>query len=243
VAAVRRLQTEAYPHVFLTNSTQRSKGWILATLARLGFEVPADRFVTAAEAAGDVLAERGYHRVGWLCVPELAEDIPQVEPVLPGSAAGVDAVLVGDLGEGFTYEVLTHAFRWLHDGAPLVALARNRYYQGGDGRLVLDSGPFVRLLEEAGETESLVVGKPSPEFFRAGLRRLGLDPAEVTMVGDDLHGDLHPAMDLGMRGIQTRTGKYREDRYARAVRPADRVVANLAEAVDLLLRERAGGSG
>ncbi len=238
---LRRLQAAGYPHVFLTNSTQHSKGSILATLHELGFDIPPDRFMTAAEAAGDVLAAHGYRKVGWLCVPELTEDIPGVEPVMPGDGAPehVDAVLVGDIGRGFTYDVLTRAFRWVHAGAPLVALARNRYFQGPDGRLVLDSGPFVRLLEEAGDTESLVVGKPSREFFHAGLRRLGMDPDEVTMVGDDLHGDVHPAMDLGMRGFLARTGKFREERYRRETRPADHVVADFAEAVDLLLAERA----
>jgi HAD superfamily hydrolase (TIGR01458 family) len=240
VAAVRRLRDAGYPHVFLTNSTQYAKASILATLHELGFEVPPERFMTAAEAAGDLLAEWGFARVGWLCVPELAEDIPGVEPIPPDASAPdrVDAVLVGDLGAGFTYEVLTQAFRWLHEGAPLVALARNRYYQGPDGRLVLDCGPFVRLLEEAGDTTALVAGKPSLEFFRAGLRRLGLAAADVAMVGDDLHGDLHPAMDLGMRALQVRTGKFREDRYARESRPADHLVRDLAEAVNLLLDEQ-----
>ena len=85
------------------------------------------------------------------------------------------------------------------------------------------------------ETEALVVGKPSLEFFRAGVRRLGLSPGEVAMVGDDLWGDVVPAMDAGLVGIQVRTGKYREERYAASPRKADRVAADLAEAVDRIL--------
>ncbi len=236
VEAVRRLRRAGFPHLFLTNSTLYPRSRILRTLRELGFEIDDDRFLTAAQMAGDLLAERGCRRVGWLCVPELAEDLPGVEPVLPQAPAGepVDAVLVGDLGDGFTPDTLTRAFHWLHDGAVLVALALNRYYQGPDG-LVLDCGPFVKLLEYAGETEALVVGKPSLDFFRAGVRRLGLSPGEVAMVGDDLWGDVVPAMDAGLTGIQVRTGKYREERYAASPRQADRVVADLAEAVDRIL--------
>jgi HAD superfamily hydrolase (TIGR01458 family) len=236
VEAVRRLRRAGFPHLFLTNSTLYPRSWILGTLRDLGFEIDDDEFLTAAQVAGDLLAARGYRRVGWLCVPDLAEDLPDLVPVLPEASADghVDAVLVGDLGDGFTPAVLTRAFHWLHDGAALVALALNRYYQGPDG-LVLDCGPFVKLLEYAAETEALVVGKPSLEFFRAGVRRLGLSPGEVAMVGDDLLGDVLPAMDAGLTGIQARTGKYREDRYAASERKADRVVADLAEAVELVL--------
>jgi len=235
VEAVRRLEAADFPHLFLTNSTQHSKSWVLGTLRDLGFSIPASRMMTAAEAAGDVLLAKGYRRIGWLCVQEIAEDIPEVEAVPPTGDERVDAVLVGDMGDGFTYDVLNRAFRWLHDGAALIALARNRYYQGPDG-LVLDSGPYVRLLEDAAETRALIIGKPSPDFFRAGLRRLGLPPERAAMVGDDLDGDILPAMALGMRGILAMTGKFRRERYRAAAAGADELVPDLAALVETLLR-------
>jgi HAD superfamily hydrolase (TIGR01458 family) len=145
----------------------------------------------------------------------------------------VDAVLVGDMGTRFTYEVLNRAFRWLLDGAELVALARTRFYQSREG-LVLDCGPYVALLEDATGLTAAVAGKPSPAFFQAGLRRIGIAAAEAAMVGDDLQTDVLPAMDLGMRGIQVRTGKFREDRYAASPRKADHLAADLEAAVALL---------
>jgi len=235
VEAVRRLAASGFPHAFLTNSTQHDKAWIVASLRAAGFDVPPERLVTAAEAAGRALRRRGHRRVGWLCAEALARDIPGVEPVLPGRGErDVDAVLVGDLGEGFTYRALNEAFRWLLGGAELVALARNRAYQTPEG-LVLDSGPFVGLLEEAAGVAATVAGKPAPELFRTGLDLLGLAPSEAAMVGDDLDGDVLPAMDLGMTGVLVRTGKFREAPYAAAPRPADRVVADLREAVEALL--------
>ena len=59
---------------------------------------------------------------------------------------------------------------------------------------------------------------------------------------DDLEFDLHPAMDLGLAGIQVRTGKFREARYAAAPRPADRLVADLAEGVREILGGRMSGA-
>jgi ribonucleotide monophosphatase NagD (HAD superfamily) len=84
-----------------------------------------------------------------------------------------------------------------------------------------------------------VVGKPSVEFFRTGLRRLGLRAEEVAMVGDDLAGDVIPAMEAGLRGVLVRTGKYR-DRDAAAAARANLVAGDLAEVVDRCLRGQWG---
>lgn len=234
--AVRRLAERSFPHLFLTNSSLHPKSWILQSLHEAGFEIEPHRLMTAVEAAGDYLAGRGMRRVGWLCQPGLSEDLPDVEAVSPEDADSgpVDVVLVGDIGARFTYETLNRAFRWLHDGAELVAVARNRYYQTQDG-LVLDSGPFVALLEYAAGTKAHVVGKPSLAFFESGLRRLGIPAAETVMVGDDLEGDVLPAMELGIRGVQVRTGKFREGESVTGGRTADVVVDDLARAVDIVL--------
>jgi HAD superfamily hydrolase (TIGR01458 family) len=232
--AVRALQRSGLPHLFLTNSTQHEKAWILASLREAGFDLKPERLLTAAEAAGSVLAELGHRRIGWLAAPGLAADLPAVEPVPPDRDEPVDAVLVGDMQEGFTHPVLNRGFRWLQEGADLIALARNRFYQTRDG-LVLDSGPYVRLLEEAAGVTARVVGKPSPDFFRAGISRLGLPPERLAMVGDDLEADLLPARDLGLTTVQVRTGKYREARYAAAPRKADHLMADAAEAVRWVL--------
>jgi HAD superfamily hydrolase (TIGR01458 family) len=232
--AVGRLREAGIPLLFLTNSTQYPKRHILETLREGGFALEPEMLLTAVEAAGEVMRERGFRRVGWLCNPALQEDLPGFEVVDPGASGAVDAVLVGDLRDGFVYGVLNRGFRWLHDGAALVALARNRFYQGPDG-LMLDSGPFVRLLEEATGVESVVTGKPSRTFFEAGLHRLGIPAAEAAMIGDDFEFDVLPAMELGMTGVLVRTGKYREGAYRAAGREADRVEADLAAVAEWVL--------
>ena len=239
VAAVARLRASGWPHVFLTNSSQHPKSWILQSLTEAGFEIAPEHVLTAVEAAGEHLRQAGHERIGWLCVPELTEDLGDLEAVSPHrpGPSPVDAVLVGDMGSGFTYEVLNQAFRWLHDGAKLIAIARNRAYQTQEG-LVLDSGPFVTLLEEAAEVRAEVAGKPSPAFFRTALAHLGVPSSKVAMVGDDLEADVLPAMKLGMQGILVRTGKFRESRYAAGNERANLLAADFAEAVNDLLGGR-----
>jgi phospholysine phosphohistidine inorganic pyrophosphate phosphatase len=119
-------------------------------------------------------------------------------------------VLVGDLGEGFTYGRLTTAFRCLMGGAGLIALQKNRYWRREDG-LALDAGPFVAALEYASGKSATVVGKPEKGFFQLALEDLGLGSQEVAMVGDDAEADVAGAQAAGLRGIQVRTGKYRPE--------------------------------
>ena len=234
VNAVLRLHASGKPHVFLTNSSQHPKSWILKSLTDAGFQIAPEHLLTAVEAAGEHLRQAGLRRVGWLCVPDLTEDLGDLEAVSPHDPRPVDAVLVGDMGSGFTYDVLNQAFRWLHDGARLIAIARNRTYQTQDG-LVLDSGPFVTLLEDAAEVRAEVAGKPSATFFRTALAHLGISSSKVAMVGDDLEADVLPAMALGMQGILVRTGKFRESRYRASGREADLLASDFAEVVDDLL--------
>ena len=106
-----------------------------------------------------------------------------------------------------TYERLNRAFRMLLDGAELVTLARNRYWQANDG-LMLDTGPFCAALEHASGKKAILAGKPSPAFFQAALASTGAAPSETAVVGDDLESDVGGAQRAGMRGVLVRTGKH-----------------------------------
>jgi HAD superfamily hydrolase (TIGR01458 family) len=119
-------------------------------------------------------------------------------------------VIVGDLGDGWDYDVLNGAFRQLMDGAELIALQKNRYWETAEG-LSLDAGPFVSALEYATGREAEVVGKPSDAFFELALSDLGVNAGGAAMVGDDVEADIGGALDAGLAGILVRTGKYRED--------------------------------
>lgn len=133
---------------------------------------------------------------------------------------------------------MNRAFRLLLGGAELVAMHRNRSSRTEAG-MVLDSGPFVRALEEAAGVRATTVGKPSAAFFRQGVGALGLRSAEVVMVGDDAENDLAPARRLGLRMALVRTGKPVGPAEARQ---ADLVLESVAALPAALGLERASGA-
>ena len=191
---------------FVTNTTAHSRARTLDKLGRLGFAVRDEELVTPAALAVRHCRERGHRRVALVMNDEVKRDFAELEEA--GGAA--DAVIVGDLGPAFGYDILNRAFRHVMGGAELIALQKNRYWLRADG-LSLDVGPFVAALEYATGREAHVVGKPARAFFEEAVRDLGAVPAQAAMVGDDVESDIGGALRAGLAGILVRTGKYRED--------------------------------
>ena len=214
VEALARLDALGIPRRYLTNTTRFSRGDLGARLRRMGFPIADEELFTAPLAAASWLRARGVRRVV-LCLPDSSHaDFVGFELDSPSP----EAVVVGDLGKGWSFERLDAAFRALMEGAALVALQKNRYWMTADG-LSLDAGPFVAALEFAARTTATVVGKPSPEFFALAVDGLGVDPSAITVVGDDVEADVGGAQRAGLRGALVRTGKFREEDLAGAVRP------------------------
>jgi HAD superfamily hydrolase (TIGR01458 family) len=201
-------------------------------LRRYGFEVSTEDVFTATLAGGEIARAAGYTRVAPFALEPALEDLQAFE--LVGGTSGrpahrvPDAILVGDLGDQWSYSLMQEAFEYLTDGAAFIALSRDRYWLKDD-RLALDAGPFVAGLEFATGTMATVAGKPSPAFYRAAIRSLGLSQsATVVMIGDDLWSDVEGAQRAGLQGWLVRTGKYRESVLRNSgIRP-ERVLDSIA---------------
>ena len=225
VEAIAGLVERNVPRRYLTNTTRVSRRELALRLGRMGFPIDAEEIFTAPRAAAAWLIDRQIRRIA-LYLPEATrEDFAEFE----STGEAPEAIVVGDLEAEWSFSRLNEAFRQLLDGAMLVALQKNRYWRTPEG-LALDAGPFVAALEYATRVEAVVVGKPSPHFFRLAAVSMGVAPEMVTVVGDDLEADVGGAQRAGMRGVLVRTGKFREEELERSeVRP-DLVVGTLIEA-------------
>lgn len=229
-AAVARLRDMGLDLRYLTNTTTRSRAGVAERLARLGLTLGAETLFTPLAAARRLLIDRHARRIRLAAPPSAAEDFEGLELTTSGP---VDAVVVGDLYKGFDWDLLNDLFVLLRGGARLVALHKNRYCRREDG-IGLDVGPFVAALEYAANTEAVVVGKPSPDFFQLALDDIGVTAAETVMVGDDIDADIGGAQSAGMRAVQVRTGKYSEaDLDHPSVRP-DFLIDSIAALPDLV---------
>jgi HAD superfamily hydrolase (TIGR01458 family) len=202
--ALARVRAAGIRVRFVTNITRLPARALRDRLAAAGIPTAVADVQTAPVAAAEWLRHAGVVRVALCVAAGTREDFHGFTL----DEARPEAVVVGDLGAAWNFERLNGAFVQLMNGARLVALQRNRYWQTGGG-LALDAGAFVAALEYAAGVEATVVGKPSGAFFETAVRAVGVPAAEVVCVGDDVVNDVAGARAAGCRGVLVRTGKYR----------------------------------
>lgn len=220
VDALDWIRQQQIPHLFVTNTTSRSREALLDKFETLGFSAQIEEVMTPVVAATQWLDQHQLHSAALFVPSGTKQDFGDIESIPLDQDAAVDAVIIGDLGEAWDFRLLNRAFRFLmQDPAPrLIALGMTRYWRGRDG-LQLDVAPFVKALEHAASCEAVVVGKPAPAFFESSLARLGCSAEQTFMIGDDIVGDIDAAQRCGIRGIQVRTGKFRDADLAGAIKP------------------------
>ncbi|HKK07590.1 MAG TPA: HAD-IIA family hydrolase [Gemmatimonadota bacterium] len=227
--ALAAVRAAGLPLRLATNTSRKPRSAVLADLVGAGLAVEASEVLTAPAATAAWLRAHGLDRVALLLPPAVEEDFAGLE-------ADRDAprvVVVGDLGRAWDYEILDRALAWLLEGAELVAIHRNRTWRTGGG-LHLDVGPFVAALEYASGRRATVIGKPARAFFELAAGSMGLEPAAVAVVGDDLEADVFGAMDAGAAGLLVRTGKFREEDLSGAARRPDGVLGTVGDVAALV---------
>lgn len=198
------------PHLFVTNTSSKPRGALVERLEAMGLSVSAEQIFAPPIAAREYLSKLDATPLALFVREATRQDFAGLEILDEGAEQGAGSVVVGDIGDAWNFATLNRAFRLLM--APsrpiLVALGMSRYAQGDDG-LVLDVAPFIKALEHAADCEATVMGKPAHDFFEAAVRKLGIPPAEVVMIGDDIRADVGGAQAVGLTGILVRTGKFR----------------------------------
>lgn len=219
--ALEWLTSNRLPHLFVTNTTSRSRSALVEKLDHMGMQIDTGRILTPPVAATRWLTAHVDGPVALFVPPTTLTEFEPLEIVDIQSTAPVAAVVIGDYGERWTFEALNHAFRWLmHEPKPvLVALGMTRYWCAEDG-LRLDTAPFVTALEHASGQQAVVLGKPAAPFFEAALGEIGATASETFMIGDDIRGDIGGAQTLGIRGLLVRTGKFRPEDLTLDIQPA-----------------------
>jgi HAD superfamily hydrolase (TIGR01458 family) len=213
--ALAALRRRGIPFRGVTNTTTSSRAGLV------------ERLVTPVHAAVERCRARGLRRVA-AYLPEAAlEDLAGLE-----LSDTPEAIVVGDLGEGWSFALLQRAFSQILAGAELIALSKDRYFLKGDV-LTLDAGLFVAGLEYASGRAAAVVGKPSPDFYHAAVASLGRRADAglegIVMVGDDLWSDVGGAQRAGLEAWLVRTGKFREEKLRESGIVPDRVIGSVAE--------------
>ena len=214
------VRAQGIPHLFLTNTSSRPRSALCAKLAGMNIAVEPEHILSPPAAAARWLHAQTAGPVA-LFVPQATQAEFAGLPLWEGDMRqSVAAVVIGDLGQAWTFQRLNQAFQLLmiRPAPHLVALGMTRYWRTAEG-LQLDAGPFVSALQYATGIEPTVTGKPAQTFFLAAAETLGSEPRELLMVGDDIRGDVQGAQRAGLRAVLVRTGKFQPQDLQSGIRP------------------------
>lgn len=194
------------PHLFLTNTTSKSREQLVEKLAGFGIDCQANEFLTPPVAAIQWMSEKGIKDIALFVPASTQAEFAQFS-LHEEEDDKVDAVVIGDLGEQWDFATMNRVFRLLinNPDAKLIALGMTRYWRN-KGKLQLDAGPIVKAIEYATGRKPRVTGKPAKPFYKAAMSLLG--KKKIIMIGDDIYGDIEAAHKAGLKAILVKTGKF-----------------------------------
>lgn len=235
VQAVEKIRASRIPCRFITNTSTLSLASLQKKMKALGFSIPAEEIISAPQAALLYLKHQqdANPKQELVCRLLLADDVKNDFKAMRQSDTVADYVVIGDIGDAWSYQLLNELFNCLLSGAKLIAIHKNRFWQTEHG-LQMDIGGFITALEYATGVKATIIGKPSRDFFQAALDDMALSAREVAIIGDDIDADVGGGQQAGLKGILVKTGKYRQS-YAEssAIKP-DLILDSIADLPEVL---------
>jgi HAD superfamily hydrolase (TIGR01458 family) len=235
-AALTQLREQGFQLRFLTNTTTKPHAQLVAQLRAMNFLVYDNELISAPIAA--ILELRSLQQKHDRPVriwPVVADAIQSDFNEFIRDEANPDFVLLGDIGERWDLNLINRLFNVTHNGAELIALHKNRFWQTEQG-LKADIGFFVAGLEYVCSKTARVMGKPNAEFFQRVLNSAGIKAEQAIMVGDDIDSDVGGAQLVGITGCLVKTGKFRQGYFEQSKVEPDLVIDSIVDLADRLVR-------
>lgn len=233
IETIEYLKKQEIPFLLATNTTRRSRYTLSNNLRRLGFKISVNHIFSAPFAGARWLKE---HQVKSIFL-FLGGDAYREFTSFRITSRKPEYVVLGDVSDDLTYANLNQVFRLIMGGAKMLALQKNRYWMRADG-LAVDAGAIVAALEYATQKRAVVVGKPSPDFFRQAVEQLRLPAHRVAIVGDDPEADIAGGKRAGLFTIGVRTGKFPAKKIRSKARQPDILLSSIAELPEWWERQR-----
>lgn len=188
------------PACILSNSTLRTGEQVkeFFTSHKIELTIPA---ITAFDATVSFV-KNNYKKIQVYCRDYLIHHFEGIT-----DEENPEAIVIGDIEDKWNYQIVNDIFKKIFAGADLIAMHKNKYWNPA-GELLIDAGAFITGIEFASGKEAILIGKPSPRYFKAALEKINAKIEDgFYMIGDDIENDIKAAQDIGGKGILIYTGK------------------------------------
>lgn len=200
---IQWLQEEEKEYLFLTNNSGYTPRELHQKLARMGLEVPQERFYTSALATAAFLREQA-PGCSVFAIGEAGLLNALYDAGITMNDVNPDYVVVGE-GRSYSLDTLTKATNLVMGGAKLIG-ANSDVSGPIENGIAPACRALVAPIEMATGKQAYFCGKPNPLMMRTGLRLLQCHSAEAVMVGDRMDTDIISGLESGMSTVLVLSG-------------------------------------
>ncbi len=204
---ITRLNEQNIPYMIVTNNTKKASKDFYNYLRSIGFEFEYEHYIDPLMLLESRVEKSGVAAYG---AQEFLDTLEAMGYLF--EYENPKSVLVATKAN-FTSEEYVQMIDFLLKGAKLTGMHETSLYAKNNKRYP-GVGAVLRLLEFATSVSSEVIGKPSIAFYSQALKGLQRQDKSakfdaITMISDDVKGDLGGAKELGMKTIFVTSGKYK----------------------------------
>jgi NagD protein len=195
------------PYMVVTNNTKKASHDFYNYLNSIGFEFGFEKYLDPLMLLESKVEKQSVAAYG---AEQFLETLQTMGYKLDFN--NVKTVLIA-IKEDFTSQEYAQMIDFILGGAKLVGMHETSIYAKNDKRYP-GVGAILKMLEFATSCKYEVVGKPSVAFYNEALKRIkNQNPdicfEDITMISDDVKGDLGGAKEMGMKSIFVTSGKYK----------------------------------
>ena len=200
------LNKENIPYMVITNNTKKSSQDFYNYLQSIGLEFSFDKYLDPLMLLASRVEKEAVAAYG---ADEFLNTLQKMEYKL--EFENPKTVLVA-IKEDFSADEYAQMIEFLLSGAKLVGMHETSIYAKNAKRYP-GVGAILKMLEFATSSAYDVVGKPSLAFYSEALsliqkQNISAKFESITMISDDVKGDLGGAKELGMKTLFVTSGKY-----------------------------------
>lgn len=201
------LNEKKVPYMIITNNTKKASGDFYKYLRSIGFNFEFTSYLDPLMILESHVAKEAVAAYG---TPEFLEGLKKMGFVL--NYQNPKTVLVS-IKADFTNDEFAQMIDFILSGAKLVGMHETSIYAKNSKRYP-GVGAILKMLQFATSACYEVVGKPSAAFYSEALTILrkqvpDAEFSDITIISDDVKGDLGGAKEMGMKTVFVTSGKYR----------------------------------
>ncbi len=204
---LQMLNAKKIPYMIITNNTKQDSHSFYQYLQSIGLVFDFDKYLDPLMLLQKSVSKEAVAAYGSEAFLQTLQNMGYILDYTDPKT-----VLIG-VKEDFSADEYAQMIDFLLAGAALVGMHETSIYAKNAKRYP-GVGAILKLLEFATSVSYSVVGKPSEAFYKEGLERLQKQASDasfdtITVVSDDVKGDLGGAKALGMQTIFVTSGKYK----------------------------------